>query len=275
MTYRILSKFRSLVKRLLFVFIEKFIGSAAFLNLTTFFLQQKDSTNLVKMQRYTAIKWLGFLLLNKQSSHSQLSQDIWVLYRTHSMRKGYFVEVGSCHPTELNNTFLLESKYGWGGLLIEPNPLMTSLLRKERSSTVIEAAIADGEKVQLSVADIPEFSSTIEQLDEHTHPLHKSSGTYIEVVAKRLTQVFDDNNVPADFDFLSLDIEGGEEYALKSIDFARFRPKLISVEHNFTASRDKIQRYLELQGYIRDPISLNSSWDDWYIEKGYYSKLER
>jgi hypothetical protein len=273
MTSRILNKSRGLIKNVFFTLITMFIGSRIFLNLTIFFFQQTAPADVAKMRRYTSIEWLGFLLLNKHFSHSQLSQDIWVLYRTNSMRGGYFVEVGSCHPTELNNTFLLEKEFGWAGILIEPNPVMVALLQKERSSKVLEVAIAEGEKVQLSIANIPEFSSTVKQLSEHAHPLHESSGTYIEVVAKGLTQIFDENNVPGDFVFLSLDIEGGEEYALKSIDFARFRPKLISVEHNFTQSRQKIQTHLELNGYIRDPISVNNSWDDWYIEKNYYSSI--
>jgi FkbM family methyltransferase len=205
----------------------------------------------------------------KSKSFSQMSQDLWVLHRTSCLTKGFFVEVGSCHPTNLNNTFLLESSFAWDGILIEPNPHMAELLRAERNSRVIEQAVADGEFIQLHLAQNPEFSSTETQLSNATHRLFEPTGEVISVKCSTLTNLLSEGECPRNFDYLSLDIEGGELFALESLDFNRFRPLLISVEHNFGPSRKSIAKYLMNNGYVLDPLSTRSSWDDWYIDKGF------
>jgi len=217
--------------------------------------------------------WLGFLHYMKAQSFSQMSQDLWVLYRTSSRTKGFFVEVGSCHPSNLNNTFLLESTYAWDGILIEPNPHMADLLRAQRKSLVLERAVADGDMIQLHISENPEFSSTESQLSKETHRLHEPTGEVILVKCSTLTDLLIESGCPPRFDFLSLDIEGGELFALKSLDLDRFRPSLISVEHNFSSSRDLIAKHLTINNYVLDPLSAKSSWDDWYIDKNYLQSL--
>jgi FkbM family methyltransferase len=217
--------------------------------------------------------WLGFLHYMKIQSFSQMSQDLWVLYRTSSRTKGFFVEVGSCHPTDLNNTFLLESTYAWDGILIEPNPNMADLLRAQRKSQVLERAVADGEVIELHLSENPEFSSTKSQLSKETHRLHEPTGEVILVKCATLTDLLTEGGCPSNFDFLSLDIEGGELFALESLNLDQFRPKLISVEHNFGSSRALIAKYLSSNDYVLDPLSSKSSWDDWYIDKKYLQSI--
>jgi len=227
----------------------------------------------MKMAQHDKKIWLGFLYYMKIQSFSQMSQDLWVLYRTSARTKGFFVEVGSCHPTYLNNTFLLESTYAWDGILIEPNPHMADLLRSQRKSQVLERAVADGEMIELHLSENPEFSSTESQLSKETHRLHEPTGEVILVKCSTLTDLLTEGGCPSSFDFLSLDIEGGELFALQSLDFNRFRPSLISVEHNFGSSRKLIAKYLSSNDYVLDPLSAKSSWDDWYIDKKHLQSI--
>ena len=66
-----------------------------------------------------------------------------------------------------------------------------------------------------------------------------------------------------DFDYLSVDTEGSEWVILAALDWNRFRPKVITVEHNYTPLRDELRRLLEGLGYRRE-LTLLSLWDDWY-----------
>lgn len=50
---------------------------------------------------------------------SQAHQDAFVLNVNGYKRNGTFVEIGSNHPIEHNNTYILESSYNWSGLLVE------------------------------------------------------------------------------------------------------------------------------------------------------------
>jgi len=57
--------------------------------------------------------------LNK--SYSQCAQDYFVIKCLKEKRDSTFVEIGSNDPIGVNNTFLLERKYGWSGFMIEYN----------------------------------------------------------------------------------------------------------------------------------------------------------
>lgn len=57
-------------------------------------------------------------------SFSQAGQDRWVIETLKGKRDGSFLDLGCWHPTELNNTWLLERDYGWGGISMDRNPAL-------------------------------------------------------------------------------------------------------------------------------------------------------
>jgi hypothetical protein len=93
-------------------------------------------------------------------SKAQLFQDVWVLWRSTKYENSeYFVEVGACDPIRLSNTFLLEKKAGFKGILIEPNPKLAQELRGKRTAQICEVAIYNsGLPVELILSAEPEFS---------------------------------------------------------------------------------------------------------------------
>lgn len=70
--------------------------------------------------------------------YSQAGQDIFVALLTKGKTGGKFIDIGAAHPIKINNTFLLESKYGWSGHLIEIDNELCELLRSERTSRVVQ-----------------------------------------------------------------------------------------------------------------------------------------
>jgi hypothetical protein len=52
-------------------------------------------------------------------NYSQASQDLFVLSCTNGKKNGTFLDLGCSHPTNINNTFLLENKFGWTGVSID------------------------------------------------------------------------------------------------------------------------------------------------------------
>ena len=52
-------------------------------------------------------------------SYSQIGQDLFVVAMTRGKCEGSFLEIGAGHPTQGNNTYLLETEYGWSGVSIE------------------------------------------------------------------------------------------------------------------------------------------------------------
>ena len=273
MEYRFATSFPLFIGGISKRIINKVFRNKFLLQLITISFQNLDGSSKFKIADRDDLRWLGFILTNSDQSYSQLFQDLWVLFRTHSKKGGFFVEAGACHPRNLNNTYLLEKKFDWKGILIEPNPAMAELLSLERESKVLPYAISNEISVNLVIADQPEFSSIETQLDQGTHRLFRASGEKITIPSFDLTHLLDISSCPPEFDYLSLDIEGGELTALQGLDFGKFRPRLISVEHNFTASRAKIRTYLKEKGYVLDSVSSRRSWDDWYVDELYWQSL--
>jgi hypothetical protein len=66
-------------------------------------------------------------------SNSQAGQDIFVLNVLKGKRNGVYVEIGSNCPVSVNNnTYVLESNYGWTGLMIEYDQSFENLYKAHR-----------------------------------------------------------------------------------------------------------------------------------------------
>jgi FkbM family methyltransferase len=240
-------------------FVNKIVKQYLFYSL----LQRKQEMSL----RNEYISFYGMCCELISDSKAQLFQDVWVLWRTAKTNNlKYFVEVGACDPVRLSNTFLLENKYGFKGILVEPNPKLAQELREKRTAQVCEVAISNsGFPLELILATDPEFSRVANSRGD-IHNLFSPTGEVVQVQSSKLTDILRENKVPKDFTFLSIDIEGMELEALQSLDFNLYKPQMIAVEHNFRKDRNGIKKFLSLHGYVLDPIIPNGIWDDWYIQ---------
>ncbi|MFM5930996.1 MAG: FkbM family methyltransferase, partial [Novosphingobium sp.] len=79
-------------------------------------------------------------------------------------------------------------------------------------------------------------------------------------------ELLERHQAPALMDYLSIDTEGSELEILSSLDFSRFRFRVITCEHNFTPNREKIHELLVRHGYERR-LETVSQFDDWYVLK--------
>src|SRR6056297_216441 len=57
---------------------------------------------------------------NLNFSKSQLRQDLFVLSELGFKQHGFFVEFGATNGIDLSNTYLMEARFGWNGILAEP-----------------------------------------------------------------------------------------------------------------------------------------------------------
>ena len=63
--------------------------------------------------------------------------------------------------------------------------------------------------------------------------------------------MLDKYNAPKKIDYLSIDTEGSEFDILKNFDFNKYEIKVITCEHNFTNSKEKIISFLTSIGYVQ------------------------
>jgi len=198
-------------------------------------------------------------------SKAQLCQDLMVLTLTNHMRNGFFVEFGATDGVTLSNTYLLETSFGWNGILAEPARTWHQSLNRTRSCLIDHRCVwsRSGERLRFIEAREAELSTLYDLKSSDGHWLSREDGLYYDVETVTLLELLETHRAPRTIDYLSLDTEGSERLILEAFDFSRYDFSIITVEHNFTRDREKIRACLEKNGYVRI-LSGFSQWDDWY-----------
>lgn len=204
---------------------------------------------------------------NIQSSKAQLLQDIFVISSTDGKREGFFVEFGATDGVSLSNTYLLETAFGWSGILAEPARCWHSSLLSNRACSKdlrcvwskSDARIAFNETKAAEFSTINSFS----ELDKHASSRVDGRAYTVETVS--LVDLLNQHNAPNVIDYLSVDTEGSEFEILRHFDFNYYRIKIITIEHNYNQKhRNFIFSLLTSKGYKR-VLQQYSLWDDWYV----------
>jgi FkbM family methyltransferase len=200
------------------------------------------------------------------SSKAQLKQDIFVLSELDCKTGGYFVEFGATNGVDLSNTYLLETKFGWTGILAEPAKIWAEDLVKNRKCHIDYDCVwsKSGEVLEFNEVNAAELSTidTFSSVDEHATT--RTSGTKYPVNTISLLDLLKKYNAPRVIDYLSIDTEGSEFEILSAFDFDAYQFRVITCEHNYTPMREKIYDLLMSKGYTRKFPNL-SRFDDWYV----------
>jgi FkbM family methyltransferase len=221
------------------------------------------------------LNFYSYLLSNNKSSNAQLFQDLFVLFILKEKRGGTFLEFGATDGVQLSNSFLLENKFGWRGVLAEPSPQWHKKLNENRptSNIITECIYSESEKnLDFFVSDSGALS-TLEQFrnsDISSMPLNtearNSKGYRYQVSTISLNDVFVKYFQSTPIDYMSVDTEGSELLILENFDFKKFAPKIVTVEHNFTDMQDKLDDLFKKNNYVR-VFKEHTQFDAWYILK--------
>ncbi|MCW2615833.1 MAG: FkbM family methyltransferase [Frankiales bacterium] len=164
----------------------------------------------------------------RRVSYAQNGEDVRAWRALRGVDEPFYVEVGASDPLDDSLTAALSAE-GWHGLLLEPEPEAAERLRQARPRDVVIAAAAHSSPGVLTWNDVgTRGRGSVEESEgvERT----------ISVPAVRLTDVLDDLDPPA-VHFLSVDVEGHEEQALRGLDLTRWKPWLVCVEATLPGSR--------------------------------------
>jgi FkbM family methyltransferase len=216
--------------------------------------------------------FMAFCIANEDASNAQLLQDLWALWETQAREKktGFFLEFGVCGGRRLSNTYLLEKKYGWKGIVAEPNPTFHAELMATRNCHISTKCVfsTSGQVLQFSAATTGELSGITAMTQDDAHAAKRKEALQIDVETISLNDLLALYNAPNQIDFLSIDTEGSEFEILRHLDFARWPIGLIAVEHNGTPNRQKIYDLLVEKGYSRKFVGF-TRFDDWYVHASY------
>lgn len=189
-------------------------------------------------------------------SKSQNGQDLEII-KYFKKKNGFFIELGAIDGVFHSNTYLLEKKCNWNGVLIEAEPKYKyDLLNSNRNChkfTDIAVYSEDDKEIEFSVNNIKGWSGIKESL-----PSRENVNKIIKLKTRTLTSILDEINAPKNIEFLSLDVEGGEINVLKGLDFNKYKIELILLELNKDCStefRTEILKILHNYKIIKEGLS--------------------
>ncbi|NJL30696.1 MAG: FkbM family methyltransferase [Phycisphaerales bacterium] len=215
-------------------------------------------------------EFLGYALSKVAISRSQIFQDAFVTYVLREKQGGFFCDFGSTDGVFMSNSFMLENHFAWKGICAEPARSWHEALRRNRPGAMIETRCVWSESGQhLTFMEAPSMElSTLERFN-HADGRSKDrrQATVYEVETISLNDLLRTCNAPSELDYLSIDTEGSELDILQKLDFHQYLPRIITVEHNYTSSRDGILALLTSHGYQR-VLPEVSLFDDWYLAPG-------
>jgi FkbM family methyltransferase len=168
-------------------------------------------------------------------SFAQFGEDLVInsLRLMIGIDKPTYLDIGAYEPIRSNNTYLFY-RLGGRGVLVEPNVSLTSKLRRKRpGDTVLAVGIGvdDTPAADYYVLSEPELNTFDKEQAER---LTRETTIKIEQVVKMpllsINRVIAEHFGGAAPDILSIDIESMDYAVLKTLDFKRFRPKVICAE---------------------------------------------
>ncbi len=154
-------------------------------------------------------------------------------------RHGFFVEAGGNDGYTQSNTYALERRHGWRGVLVEPVPELARACTRERpGSYVVRAALValgfPDSEVSLRFGGLMTVVVGGRDADDEwvaaAHAVGQEEPPHEFVApARTLSSILDEVRAP-EVDLLSLDVEGYEAQALAGLDLERHAPRFVLVE---------------------------------------------
>ena len=174
--------------------------------------------------------------------NGQAEQDKFIINILKGKQNGYFLEIGSNDPIKINNTYLLEKKYNWKGIMIEYDSSFLPSYKEHRINSI--------------------------------HVINDA--TVIDY-----KNLLDSNNMPLNFDYLQIDLEPGNGSTIKTLEklnteiFDKYKFATITFEHdiyctNFGNTRLRSREIFASRGYVCVFEDIHNTqpkyvYEDWYV----------
>lgn len=193
-------------------------------------------------------------LKNSNIYFSQTGEDVLISHFL-SKKEGFYIDVGCHHPINKSNTFSLYLK-GWKGICIDNNEKMLKIFKAIRCKDITICATISSENKELTYYQ-SSMTPAVNTVDHVFYNTHKKTWNY-DIITKIKTQSLESiisKHLPKNknIDLLSIDIEGHDFEALKSLNLNLYRPKFIVIETHSKNILDllgnKIYLYLVGFGY--------------------------
>lgn len=171
---------------------------------------------------------------------------------------GFYIEIGAYDGITQSNTFYLERKKNWKGILIEPSKKVFDKCIKYRSNKNYfynRACVSFNYKnkyLKLNYSGLKTYSDKflekkrIKDYISNPEILYGDRTYTYNVLAVTMNSLLSKSNAPKIIDFMSLDTEGAEFEILKGINFKKYKFRYLLIESN---SFVKLKKFMKKNEY--------------------------
>jgi FkbM family methyltransferase len=220
-------------------------------------------SSFIKRVKPFIIKVLDYIRFKR--SYSQDGEDMVIasFYEGKKDYRGFYVDIGACHPVRFSNT-LYFYKNGWRGINIDPTPGSMKPFRLFRSRDIniemgVGGASGDLNFYCFNQPELNTFSEELAKKRNNRSPYYITKTIKIPVLP--LSELLE-KHMPAGqkIDFLSIDVEGLDLLVLKSNNWEKYSPDFVLVEDlNFAGAslsieHSEVARFLFDKGYAQAAI---------------------
>ena len=205
-----------------------------------------------------------------RGSYSQHYEDLILDNIFQSQKEGLYLDIGCHEPMRINNTYLLYKK-GWSGICVDASAdyakdFKTLRPRDAYVQVGIGKAVNDPMNFyEFSAPALSTFSPDLaRQYQAQGHALVRTSQIPVITLSELCNKYVKETVI----DLLCLDIEGYDLEALESLDWEKYKPRVICVETKPSgniqegsagADHESIDSFLRKRGYkIHAHTSVNS-----------------
>lgn len=179
---------------------------------------------------FAAFQKAFFSPTKPKTSYSQFAEDLIIQFELNNQQsEPIYVDIGCHNPRRGSNTYLLYKK-GWRGLLVdlEYEKVLACKLARPRDKSIL-AAVSDTKEL-VDIYSQKSFSTNTTIAPECISDVstYKKIG---QIETKTLNEILDENQIPKNFSFLNIDVEGVDFKVLKSLNFAEYQPAIICIEN--------------------------------------------
>lgn len=226
----------------------------------------RDSSSIHPLKS-DAREFMQLVLAELEHSRGQCFQDIAALYFSGRKGSGYFIEVGTGNGELLSNTFMLEKRFGWQGILFEPDRRFHESIGRLRTAKLDERPVysCDDKVLQFIENSRSGELSTLSEFRRDDGRVR--FGAMREVKTTTLNTALAYHGAPMEIDYISIDTEGSELEVLQGLDFSKYNVGFLTIEHNFVpGKKEAFAEYLAPFGF-RPVLSEFSTQDIWLVNE--------
>ena len=192
-------------------------------------------------------------------SKSENGQDFFALIVSNFSRDKIFLEIGAYNGITFSNTYLLEKKFQWTGLLVECIPRNFSSIKLSRECDAVLGAATNKDVERITV--IEQAASNLSGLKNAVSENKWKTLSY-QVPGYCLDSLLMMASLKGDIGFLSVDVEGAEYSIFEDANLGKYNISAICIEHNFRPEAEKLRKLITSQGYrtVFEEFSGNDFW---------------